>query len=104
MCLVDQTLNARPITSASDVPEDLGALTSNHFIVGRANVCIPFFPTAEVYANHRKMFRSGQAYADMIWKRWVKEYLPQNNARAQWNKSRPNLEIGDLVWLIENNV
>ena len=50
------------------------------------------------------MFRSCQAYADMIWKRWVKEYLPQNNTRSQWNKSEPNLQVGDLVWMIEDNL
>ena len=50
------------------------------------------------------MFRSCQAYADMIWQRWVREYLPQNNVRSQWNKSETNIEVGDLVWLIEDNV
>ena len=104
MCLVEQTLNARPITPASDDPSDLEALTPNHFILGRANVCIPFIPNAEIYSNHRKMFRSCQAYADMIWKRWVTEYLPQNNVRTQWNKSEANVQVGDLVWLVDNNV
>ena len=91
MCLVEQTLNARPITPASDDPEDFEALAPNHFIIGRANVCIHFILNAEVYSNHRKMFRSSQAYAHMIWKQWVKEYFPQNNVRAQWNKSEPNI-------------
>ena len=50
------------------------------------------------------MFRSCQAYADMIWKRWVKEYLPQNNVRAQWSKGSTNLNIGDLVWLVDDNL
>ena len=104
ICLVEQTLNARPNTPASDDPEDLEALTPNHFILGRANVCIPFIPNAEVYSNHRKMFRFCQAYADMIWQRWVREYLPQNKVKSQWNKSETNIEVGDLVWLIEDNV
>ena len=56
MCLVEQTLNARPTTPASDDPNDLEALTSNHFILGGANICIPFIPNAELYANHRKCF------------------------------------------------
>ena len=104
MCLVEQTLNARPITPASDDLEDLEALTPNHFFPGRANVCIPFIPNAEVYSNHRKMFQSCQAYANMIWQTWVRKYLPQNNVRSQWNKSQTNIEVGDLVWLIEDNV
>ena len=97
MCLVEQTLNARPITPASDDPNKLEALTPNHFLLGRANICIPFIPNAKLYSTHRKMFRFCQAYAHMIWKRWVKEYLPQNNVRTQWNKSEPNLQVGDLV-------
>ena len=104
MCLVEQTLNVRPFTPASDDPEDLEALTANHSILGRANVCNPFIPNSEVYSNHRKLFRSCQASADIIWRRWVREYLPQNNVRSQWNKSQANSEVGDLVWLIEDNV
>ena len=104
MCLVEQTLKARPITPASDNPADLEALTPNNFLLGRANVCIPFIPNAEVYSNHRKMLRSCQAYADMIWTRWVREYLPQNNHRSQWNKTEANIQVGDFVWLVEDNV
>ena len=57
MCLVQQILNARPITPASDDPQDLEALTPNHFFLGRANVFIPFIPNAEIYSKHRKMLR-----------------------------------------------
>ena len=56
MCLVEQTFNAHPITSASDDPGALEALTPHHLILGRANVCIPFIPNADVYTNHRQMF------------------------------------------------
>ena len=41
MCLVEQTLNARPLTSVSDDPDDLEALTPNHFLLGRANLALP---------------------------------------------------------------
>ena len=30
--------------------------------------------------------------------------LSQNNVRAKWNKSEPNIQVGDLVWLIEDIV
>ena len=69
MCLVEQTLNARPITPASDDPSHLEALTPNHFILGRANVCIPFISDAETYSNHRELIRLCQAHANMIWER-----------------------------------
>ena len=82
----------------------LKALTPNQFVLGRANICIPFIFNAEVYSNHRKMFRSCQAYADMIWQRWVGKYLSQKNFRSQCNKSQTKIENRDLVWLNEDNV
>ena len=51
MCLVEQTLNARPLNPASDDSEDLEALTPNIFILGRASVCIPF------YSQCRSLFK-----------------------------------------------
>ena len=36
MCLLEHTLNATPLTSASEDPDDLEALTPNHFLLGRA--------------------------------------------------------------------
>ena len=74
MCLVEQTLNAGPLTAVSDDPEDLTALTPNHFLPVRENASAPFMQPSERYNNLRKSFKTDQAYADMIWKRWT---LPQ---------------------------
>ena len=77
MCLVEQTLKARTLTAVSDDPEDLAALTSNHFLLGRENASAPFKSSSERYHDLRKSFKTAQAYADMIWKRWTHEYLSQ---------------------------
>ena len=66
MCLVEQTLNARPLTAVSDDPEYLTALTANHFLLGRKNASAPFMLSSEVYHDLRKSFKTAQAYADMI--------------------------------------
>ena len=58
----------------------------------------------EIYSNHRNTFRLYQEYVDMIWKRWVAEYPPRNNVRTQWTKQEANVEVGDFVWLVDNNV
>ena len=79
MCLVEQTLNATPLISVSDDPDDLEALTSNHFLLGRAILATPFLPDAQRYTDLRRVFRVSQAYSDMIWTRWTKEYLPEWN-------------------------
>ena len=77
LCLVEQTLNARPLTSVSDDPDDVEALTPNHFLMERANLATPFLPDAHCYTYLRRVFQVSQAYSDMIWTRWTKEYLPE---------------------------
>ena len=70
ICLVEQTLIARTPTAVSDDPEDLTALTPNHFLLGRENASAPFMPSSERYHDLGKSFKMAQAYADVIWKRW----------------------------------
>ena len=104
-CLVEQTLNARPLTAVSDDPEDLTALTPNHFLLGRENASANFMPSSERYHNLRNSFETNQAYVDMIWKRWTREYLPQWNQRSKLSKEHVrNLKEGELVWLVDDSV
>ena len=105
MCLLEQTLNARPLTALSNDPEDLTALTPNHFLLGRANASAPFIPSSERYLDLKKSSKTAQAHADMIWKRWTREYLPQWNQRSKWSKEHVrNLKEGELVWLVDDSV
>ena len=108
MCLVEHTLNARPLTSVSNDPDDLEALTPNHFLLGRANLVTLFLRDAQRYTDLRRVFRVSQAYSDMIcmiWTRWTKEYSPECNMRNKWNKDDVRqLKVNDLVWVVDENV
>ena len=59
ICLVEQRLNARPLTAVSDGPEDLTALTANHLLLGRENASAPFMPSSELYNDLRESFKKG---------------------------------------------
>ena len=105
MCLVEQTLNARPLTAVSDDPEDLTALTPNHFLLRRDSVSVPFLPNSERCQDLRRAFKTAQCYSDMIWKRWMKEYLPQWNSRSKWKSEEVrNIQVGELVWLVDESL
>ena len=105
MCLVEQTLNARPLTSVIDDPDDLEALTPNLFSLGRANLATPFLPDAQRYTDLRRVFRVSQTCSDMIWSSWIKEYLPDWNVRIKWNEDDVRqLKINDLVWVLDKTV
>ena len=104
MCLVEHILNSRPLTSVIDDPEALEALIPSHFLLGRGSPATPFIPDAQRYTDLRRLFRVSQVYADMIWSRWDREYLPQWNERSKWNKEVRQLEVNDLVWIVDENV
>ena len=62
-------------------------------------------PSSERYHDLRKSFKTTQAYADMIWKRWTREYLPQWNQRSKGSKEHvQNLKEGELVSLVDDSV
>ena len=53
----------------------------------------------------KRVFRVSQAYSDMIYTRWTKEYLPEWNVRNKWNKDDVRqLRVKVLVWVEDGNV
>ena len=95
----EAVLNSRPLTSVSDDLNDYEALTPNHFLIGRASPNSPPGQFEEREVNSRKRWRMAQALADMLWRRWRKEYLPSLTTRSKWNKEQRNLQEGDLILL-----
>ena len=72
-CLVEQSLNARPLVPASADPTDLDVLTPNHFLHGTSSSVLPSHQQADV--DHRKRYARAQAYSDIVWSRWLREYV-----------------------------
>ena len=81
LCLVEQSLNTRPLVPASSDATDLDDLTLIHFLLGTAgSVRLRWEPQAP----------------------WLKEYVPSLNKRSKWpNQPERQLNTGDLVWIIE---
>ena len=103
ICLVEQVLNARPLTCASSDPNDFEALTPNHFLLGRASVSLPVGVVKPDDFNHRRVFRQSQSHLSWIWKRWMHEYVPQLQKRHKWfSDSNCNICVGSLVWIVDN--
>ena len=46
-----------------------------------------------------------QSYANTIWSRWLREYVPSLNKRVKWHTdSDSTLKTVDLVWVIETDI
>ena len=101
LCLVEQALNSRPITLVSTDSRELEALTPNHFLLGQhATSFLSLLP--EEHLDHKKRYVRAQSYANAIWSRWLREYVPSLNKRVKWHThSDSTLKTGDLVCVIE---
>ena len=66
-CLVEQSVNSRPLVPLSSDATDLDSLTPNHFLLGTACSTMPSHQRADI--DHRKRYVRAQAYSDAIWER-----------------------------------
>ena len=100
-CLVEHAHNSRPLTHVSADPSDLGAITPNHFQLGNQATAIPSIVGVDDF-DHRKRYARAQSYANTIWSRWIKEYVPELNRRSKWQRpAEQHLKTGDLDWVVE---
>jgi transposase InsO family protein len=81
---VEFIMNNRPLVAASEDPEDLEALTPNHFLLQRRISGLP--PCTFVKEDYlgRKQWRKVQYMTDLFWKRWIHECLPKLQERQKW--------------------
>ncbi|KAK2903740.1 hypothetical protein Q8A73_010397 [Channa argus] len=103
LCEVEAILNSRPITTPSDDPNDLEALTPNHLLLLKTQPSIPqgVFQEDDLYSRRR--WRQVQYMADLFWKRWVKEYLPELQRRQKWTHAKCNFVPGDIVLIVDES-
>ena len=103
MCLAEGIVNNRPITTVSSDPNDLEPLTPSHLLIMRPVETPPgLFGKDDLHS--RKRWRQIQYMADLFWKRWTREYLPQLQKRTKWVIEGRDLQQGDLVLIIDNSL
>ena len=102
---VECIINSRPLTVPSSDPEDFDPLTPNHILTPKSRVVMPppgNFHKADVYL--RKRWKRVQYFSNVFWTRWRKEYVQSLQQRMKWNRTRRNLERGDLVLIVDERV
>ena len=102
LVIAEGMINNRPLTPASDDPDDLEPLTPNHLLIHRpASVPPGLFNEGDLHC--RKKWRQVQYLADVFWRRWTKEYLLTLRQRTKWHGPRRNVKTNDLVLVISSN-
>lgn len=105
LCQIEACLNSRPLTSLSDDPTTMNALTPGHFLIGEALIAMPDERNwTEVPTNRLNHYEEVQRIVQHFWERWRNEYLSTLINRSKWTRVNRNIRVGDLVVLKEDNL
>lgn len=100
---IEACLNSRPLHPMSSDPSDFDVLTPGHFLVGEPTITIPEISVLDKRPSTLTRWRLTQQLVERIWARWSTDYLHTLQQRKKWQAKEPNLCVGDLVLVIEDN-
>lgn len=98
---IQHSVNSRPLTHVSVDPRDQEALTPNHFLIGTSSSSVNLGNYDASWVSPRRQYRLVQHYAELFWKRWLREYLPTLLPRNKWREDENPIKIGDIVLIID---
>ena len=101
-CEVEAVMNSRPLTTVSSDPTDTEVLTPNHILRGRTSAILTPGLFLTRILTQRKTWKQAQVLTQQFWNRYLKDYLPTLTTRTKWTKPTQNIQIGYLVWLLED--
>lgn len=102
MAEVAAIINARPLVPVSSDPEAPLILTPSTLLTQKIGVSPPppgDFTKGDMFKHQWKRV---QVLADTFWARWRKEYLNTLQSRQKWHSKKPNLKVGDIVLMKDN--
>lgn len=101
LCQIESVLNSRPIMPLSNDINDFSCLTPGHFLIGSALNAYP--EPDSCTTNNLKFWKICINMKNSFWKVWHKHYLNILQSRPKWRDCHPNVKIGSLVILKEDN-
>lgn len=101
---IEGILNSRPLYALSNDPNDYNPITPAHFLIGRAIVGLPELDFSETADNRLTRYERITKLRQHFWKRFTQEYVTSLQQRAKWFKGKPEVKIGQLVLLKDENL
>ncbi|KAL0879304.1 hypothetical protein ABMA27_003083 [Loxostege sticticalis] len=103
LCKIEAVLNSRPLVPMSNDVNDYSYLSPGHFLIGTALNSYPEQDLSNIPENKLKFWNVCTSMQQSFWKMWHKHYLNLLQYRPKWRDPVPNIEVGSLVILHENN-
>ena len=97
MCIVEDTINSRPLSYTSTDPSDLKPLTPNDLLRAGQKHSLPI--CTQLSDRYGKRWKHVQLLGDQFWSRWRKEYIPKPLARHKWHDVKHNLKAMRTVFI-----
>ncbi|XP_061400825.1 uncharacterized protein LOC133336561, partial [Musca vetustissima] len=104
---VEAVLNSRPIAPLSPDPNDGEALTPGHLLIGAGLRSLPPESVGEDSDNKERYCKRWQmlsALKQRFWRAWSRDYVLGLQDKAKWHNPQPNIEVGQLVLVHEDNL
>lgn len=101
---IEAVVNSRPLTPMSNDPLDLQVLTPAHFLIGENFNELPESTYTDVPETRLSRWERIQRIKQHFWKRWSLEVLSQLQPRPKWCQASPEVHIGTLVLISEDNL
>jgi len=92
-------LNGRPLTRV-EVDNRTVILTPNHFLYGNLGGAI----STERIDSPVKRWHTVHSLVNQFWSLFLKEYIPELRKARKWPSIVPNIEVGDVVLEIDQNI
>ena len=100
---LEACLNSRPLCALSNDPLNLTYLSPGRFLIGEPLTHLPSVGCTNVNCNRLSRWQTYQQQLQQFWQRWSYDYLQELEQRQRWQSTFPNLQLGDVVLLREDN-
>lgn len=101
---VEAILNSRPLCKMSDDPEDQEPLTPAHFLIGRPLVLKMQEKSDTPPYTLNRLYVQLQFQIQSFWKQWSSDYLQSLMQLPKWRQAQDNVQIGQLVIIVDDNL
>ncbi|XP_052856537.1 uncharacterized protein LOC128264874 [Drosophila gunungcola] len=102
---VEAVLNSRPLGALSSDPNDGEALTPGHLLIGGPLLAPPSAALPDqISLTSLRRWRGVSSLRHRFWQRWSREYISSLQQRSKWHQGEPNLVVGALVVVAEDNL
>ncbi|XP_062703954.1 uncharacterized protein LOC134286358 [Aedes albopictus] len=98
---IESVLNSRPLTDVPVDNESEPALTPNHFLLGSSDGSKPLTLFDDSVQAVRRGWQVSQMMANLFWRRWLRNYLPEITKRTKWFKQVKPIAVGDIVVIVD---